>query len=179
MSAESERKIAMLEAGMCPECGKGPFRVVLRHINAAHDIPRRDYKLQLGLGLRGGFAAPDLAEQRRGMANRLHAEGKLLGQAAGLSPEQKAKRKETVKASAAFQRAARNNGELGRVIRSRAAVERHLLARALWDGGKGPGAIAAEMGVGREVVRRALHGHKGYSTGESLRRRPGASNRAA
>jgi ROS/MUCR transcriptional regulator protein len=72
-----------VEALMCPWCGKGPFKLLARHTNAAHGIDRNELRDRAGLCYNASVSSPDLSAQRSAHARKLQEEGKLLSGPSG------------------------------------------------------------------------------------------------
>jgi len=69
--------IALLEQGICPICGKGPFKVPLLHITQAHGIPQNKLKDALMISHIKGFSEKELHDKRSKEAKERQAAGTL------------------------------------------------------------------------------------------------------
>lgn len=65
------RARALLEAGMCPFCPRGPFQVVTAHVSRTHDMGPRELRDFAGVTYNTSFTEPELLAERRlkGRAN--------------------------------------------------------------------------------------------------------------
>jgi len=60
-----EQIIKLLQAGICPICGKGNFKNPLQHTRQAHFLNSQEFKDILLLNRDTGFASLDLSEKHR------------------------------------------------------------------------------------------------------------------
>lgn len=67
---------AVLE-GICPCCGRGPFILLARHMNARHGIDTREMRDLAGLTYTESIIPPSFREQRSKIALDLIAEGRM------------------------------------------------------------------------------------------------------
>jgi len=71
-----EQIIALLREGICPICGKGPFKVPLLHVTQAHGITQKELKDKVMISHVKGFSDKELHDKRSKEAKE--------GQAAGI-----------------------------------------------------------------------------------------------
>lgn len=69
--------IRCLEAGECPWCSAGPFRVPISHISRAHGIDRFEIRDMIGVPIVRKFTDPDYSEQRSETTKRMLEQGIL------------------------------------------------------------------------------------------------------
>lgn len=53
----------LLQAGLCPVCGRGPFQLPLRHVTLAHGLEARAARVEFGCILTESLCAPEYHRQ--------------------------------------------------------------------------------------------------------------------
>jgi hypothetical protein len=147
LSPNAAQARADLEAGLCPYCGRGPYRVVAGHVWRAHEIDGRTLREDAGLPWSASVCDPSHADLMRDLAiergSVRHMEGKhVVGEALAFSP-----------AGLASQRA---NGAASGDRRRRIPVESIPSLRQRRARGESYSSIARDFGVTPQAIRNAI-----------------------
>ena len=66
---------AYVDAGTCPFCGRGPYKVLAQHTHVIHGVDKRELREMLGVCWTTSIS-PLVTEERRAVVARLIAEGR-------------------------------------------------------------------------------------------------------